>query len=114
MRHDFWDKRFYDVWFTLARSEPPYLVNGLWHQQKFEVEFVPRQYVIVRAAKEIEWLREAFSRTLGLEPSFQYQEASGGKFVMEWRMADREARWQALQGMPTYKNPKRLYAMPEY
>ena len=25
-----------------------------------------------------------------------------------------EARWQALQGMPTYKNPKRLYAMPEY
>jgi hypothetical protein len=67
----------------------------------------PRQYVIIRAAKENEWLLKGFIRVLGMKPHFQYQDKQG-QFITEWRMAGREARWSSMQGVPTYKNPRRL------
>jgi hypothetical protein len=42
-----------------------------------------------------------------MKPHFQYQDRQG-QFVTEWRMAGREARWSSMQGVPTYKNPRRL------
>ena len=112
MRHDFWANGFYNVWLSVSRREAPYLLRGLYNQQPFEVEFEPRKSLIIRSAKDNEWLRTAFTRTLGLLPSFKYQDTTG-RFVIEWRMADREARWQAMQGVPTFKNLRRLYAVAE-
>jgi hypothetical protein len=116
LRHEFWANRFFNVWFTLSHNEPPYQVRGLWNNKPFELEYEPRKYAIVRIPKDsdyADWLRLAFSRSLGLEPHFQYQESSG-KLVYEWRLVDREARWQSIQGVPAYKNLKRLYPEPEY
>jgi hypothetical protein len=47
-----------------------------------------------------------------MKPHFQYQDKQG-QFVSEWRMSGRESRWSSMQGIPTYKNAKRLYAVEE-
>lgn len=113
MRHDFWINGFYNVWFTLTKKEPPYIVRGMYTQQPFEVEFERQKYLIVRANKENEWLRLGFTRTLGMPPHFQYTDTKGNT-VWEWRMVDRDARWQSMQGVPAFKNLKRLYEVIEY
>lgn len=107
MRQDLWSYGFYNIWLTLKRKEAPYLLSGLWGAEKFEIEFEPRHFIIIRLAQENEWLKTAFTRSLGLAPHFSYQEKGG--VVYEWRMAQLESRWQAMQGLPVYKNLKRLY-----
>ena len=69
--------------------------------------------MILRAAKENEWLIKGFARVLGMKPDFQYQDKQG-QYVTEWRMSGREARWSSMQGVPIYKNAKRLYVTEEY
>ncbi len=112
MRHDLWANGFYNIWLTLKKSELPYLISGLWGQDKFDIEFEPRKYFVIRSAKELPWLEKAFTRTLGMGPHFQYQD-KGNQFVLEWRMADREARWQSMQGVPVFKNLRRFDLVPE-
>ncbi len=112
LRHDLWAWGYYNVWLRLIKNDPPYVASGLYGSDKFELEFEPRKYVILRTSKENEWLLKGFTRTLGMKPHFQYQDKQG-QFVIEWRMSGLEARWQAMQGVPTFKNVKRLYAVEE-
>ncbi len=112
LRHELWAGGYYNVWLSVVKPDPPYVVNGLYNNEKFELEFEPHQYVIIRAAKENEWLIKGFTRVLEMKPHFQYQDKQG-QFVTEWRMVGREARWSSMQGVPTYKNPKRLYEVEE-
>jgi hypothetical protein len=112
MRHDLWACGFYNIWLTLKKRESPYLVGGLWGQESFEIEFEPRKFLLIRSATDHAWLKTAFTRVLGMDPHFQYQDKTS-RNVYEWRIADREARWQSMQGMPAYKNLKRLYYVPE-
>lgn len=111
MRQHLWSYGFYNILLTLKQAGSPYALNGLWGTEKFEVEFEPRRYLILRLAQDNEWLKTAFTRALGMGPHFGYQEKSG--YVYEWRMADREGRWQAMQGLPAYKSLKRLYAVAD-
>ncbi|NTU62587.1 MAG: hypothetical protein HGB05_04105 [Chloroflexi bacterium] len=112
LRHDLWAWGYYNVWLRLVRSELPYLASGLYNGEKFELEFEPRQYAIIRAANESEWLIKGFTRALGMKPHFQYQDKQG-QFVTEWRMSGLAARWSSMQGVPVYKNAKRLYVTEE-
>ena len=112
LRHDLWALGNYNAWLRLAKNEPPYIASGLYGPDKFELEFEPRKYVIVRAARENEWLIKGFTRSLGMKPHFQYQDKQG-QFVTEWRMIGLEARWSSMQGVPTYKNARRLYVTEE-
>ena len=112
LRHDMWANGYYNIWLTLAKNEAPYILHGLYGQDKFEVEFEPRQFLMLRTAKENEWLIKAFTRALGMPPHFQYQDKQG-QFVTEWRMVNREARWSSMQGVPTFKNVTRLYEVEE-
>jgi hypothetical protein len=113
MRQDFWMNGFYNVWFTLTKKDSPYILRGMYAQQPFEVELERQKYLVVRASKENEWLRLGFTRTLQMPPHFQYTDTKGN-VVWEWRMAGRDARWQAMQGVPAFKNLKRLYEVIEY
>lgn len=106
MRHDLWAAGFYGIWLRLTRAEAPYQVSGVWKDDRFEIEFEPRRFLTIRSAKENEWLKKAFTRVLGEPPHFQYEDRAG--VVYEWRLAEREARWQSMQGLPAYKNLKRL------
>ena len=111
MRHEFWESHVYGVWFTCTRSEPPYTYRGLWQGHAFEVKMEPRKYLIVRSKEELPWVAEGFKRALRTVPTFKYQEADG-RYVVEWRMDGREARWQSMQGRPAFKNLKRLDMRP--
>jgi hypothetical protein len=111
MRQDLWSYGFYNIWLTLTKKDAPYAASGLWGADRFEIEFEPRKFLIIRLAKENEWLKTAFTRALGMAPHFWYQDKAGQ--VYEWRMADRDGRWQAMQGLPAYKSLKRLYAVAE-
>jgi len=111
MRHDFWEMRVYGVWFTCTRSESPYAYRGLWQGKTFNVDVELRQYLIVRSKDELPWIAEGFKRVLRTVPTFKYQEPDG-RFVVEWRFDGREARWQAMQGKPAFKNLKRLDMRP--
>jgi len=111
MRHEFWEMHVYGVWFTADKKELPYTVRGLWQGKPFEVEMEPRRYLIVRSKDELPWIVEGFKRALRVVPTFKYQEADG-RHVVEWRMDEREARWQAMQGKPAFKNLKRLDMRP--
>jgi hypothetical protein len=82
-------------------------VCGLRGQETFKVEFEPRHFLIIRSIQDNEWLKTVFTRALGLAPHFQYQDKAGGS-LYEWRTADRDGRWQAMQGLPAYKSLKRL------
>jgi len=107
MRHDLWELHVYGVWFTCIAQELPYKYRGLWQGRQFEVELEPRKSVIVRSKEELPWITEGFKRSLRTVPTFKYQEADG-RFAVEWRMDEREARWQAMQGKPAFRNLKRL------
>jgi hypothetical protein len=111
MRHDFWELHVYGVWFTCTRKELPFAYRGLWEGKQFEVEMEPRKYLIVRSKEELPWIVEGFKRALRTVATFKYQEPDG-RFVVEWRMVGREARWQAMQGKPTFKSLKRLDMRP--
>jgi hypothetical protein len=111
MRHDFWEQHVYGVWFTCTRHENPYTYRGLWQGKQFEVEVVPRQYLIVRSQEDLAWIVEGFKRVLCSVPTFKYQEPDG-RYAAEWRMTERETRWQAMQGKPAFKNLKRLDMRP--
>ena len=111
MRQELWELHVYGVWFTCTRKELPYQFRGVWQNKLFEVEMAPRQYLIVRAKEELPWIGEGFKRAMRTVPSFKYQEPDGS-YVTEWRMDGREARWQAMQGKPAFKNLKRLDMRP--
>ncbi len=113
LRQDFWAQGFNNVYFTLTKKEPPYILRGAYAGQPIEVEFEPQKYVVVKSSKDIDWLRIAFTRSLAMPPHFQYNDTKGNT-IWEWRMADRDTRWQAMQGVPAYKNLKRLYEVIEY
>ena len=61
MRQNLWSYGFYNIWLTLTKKEPPYVLSGLWGTDKFEIEFEPRKFLIIRLAKDNEWLKTAFT-----------------------------------------------------
>ena len=111
MRQELWELHVYGVWLTCTQKELPYKFRGVWQNKLFEVEMAPRQYLIVRVKEELPWIGEGFKRAMRTVPSFKYQEPDGS-YVAEWRMDGREARWQAMQGKPAFKNLKRLDMRP--
>jgi len=111
MRHEFWEFHVYGVWFTCTQPELPYKYRGLWEGKEFEVEMEPRKYLIVRSKDELPWIIEGFKRALRVVATFRYQDKDG-RYVYEWRPADREERWQSMQGKPAFKNLKRLDLRP--
>jgi len=107
MRHEMWEFHVYGVWFTCVDKDLPFKYRGLWQGKQFEVEMASRQYLIVRAKEDLPWIVEGFKRSLRSVPTFKYQE-SDGRFAVEWRMDERETRWQSMQGKPAFKNLRRL------
>ncbi|HXF68587.1 MAG TPA: hypothetical protein VNK89_02170 [Thermoflexus sp.] len=110
LRQSLWFVRLQEAWVSPVdpvQKEPPYRYRGYWRERTFEIEFEPRRYVILRAAEDLPRVVEALQRSLGVGPVFSYLDEEG-KVVYEWRWGDREARWQELQGIPSYQRLRRL------
>lgn len=104
----FWAARLPQVRFDCVRAEPPFLCRGTWRTLPFEMEWQPRQWLIIRAPQDLpEDMLLGFSRVLGFKPAFRYEDPQG-RMVYEWHLDGGKARWSAIQGVPIYKRPERL------
>lgn len=104
----FWQARLTQVIFDCVRAEPPFLCLGMWRGQPFEVEWEPKKWLIVRSPQNLpDDLIAGFSRVLGFKPAFRYQDPAG-RMTYEWHLDGGQARWQAIQGVPSYRQPQRL------
>jgi hypothetical protein len=84
------------MWFTCVKDQPPYVCDGLWNGQPFEVEWQPMDYVLLRAKEPPKDLRAAFERVLGHRALAAYKDGQG-QVVVEWRVQNPQARFEELQ-----------------
>ncbi len=102
VRLTFWAAGFGDAYFTCTQPEPPYKCSGLWQSSEpFEVEWMPKDFFILRMKEPRQDALDAFERVLGHKALAAYRNGGGG-VVVEWRVNDQEARYAELQqaGVP--------------
>jgi len=107
VRTNFWDARFGGLWLETVRAEPPILMTGHYQGSKIELEWEPGKWCLLRTQPESSSLATGVANILGFKPAFKYEDA-GGNTVWEWRVGDRAARWQAIQGRPEFGKLERL------
>ncbi len=97
VRLAFWAAGFGDTYFTCTQAEPPIRCTGLWHSaEPIEIEWVPRVYMLLRMKEPNQDVLDAFERVLGHRALAAYRDSSG-QVLVEWRVADGEARYTELQ-----------------
>lgn len=84
LRQDFWRSGPSTLWVDAVQTTPPYKAVGYWHDLTFEIEWVPRDYVILRANRADKEILRATTLQLGFKPARQGEE--GGQYVTEWRL----------------------------
>jgi hypothetical protein len=88
LRQDYWRSGPATMWIDAVQVTKPYKAVGYWHDVNFELEWSPREYVLLRASRKEEELIRATTLQLGFRPSRQYEE--GGKYLIEWRLRGSE------------------------
>ena len=104
-----WAERVNGAYLRCVRAEAPFRAEGWWKGKRIAVEWEPGRWLTLRCEGEAPAVAEALRYALKFAPTLRYED-SDGWVVTEWH-ADpkaREARWQAVQGHPAYKNPRRL------
>lgn len=94
IRQSFWRYGLGTAWFKATRASAPYAAEARWNDLRFSFEWVPQQYLILRLPHAEKTVENAFSLVLGFKPLFRYSD--GDDNVVEWRVADRAARWNEL------------------
>ena len=107
LQQEFWWQRLYETYVACVRAERPHLLRGYWKGHVFDLELEPRKSLICRSDAELPWVHKTLTRSLRCKPAFRYQDGED-RYVLEWWVEGREARWQAMQGKPEFKNLARL------
>lgn len=107
VRRSFWFRGFGMAWFDATKAIPPYTGQLEWLGQIMELEWEPRQYVILRLSKDDPLAVEGLSSLLGFKPAFRYQDAQG-RAVVEWRKVGLAARQAELAAMTGVQNVLRI------
>jgi len=101
IRTSLWDARFGDIWLETARSEAPYLMRGTLQNTDVELEWMPKQWCILRTKPAHSLLYGGVKNILGFDAVFKY-ETPNGFTAWEWRLGNAKERWQAIQGKPEF------------
>ena len=107
LQQEFWMHRSYETHVTCVRAELPYVFRGYWKGHAFELELDPGKSLVCRSDAELPWVVETLTRSLRCGPAFRYQD-SEDRYVLEWWTEGHQARWQAMQGQPNFRNLVRL------
>lgn len=120
VRTSFWDARYGGIWLDCVRPEPPIQMTGWWNgvraespitpgdrECRVELEWEPGKWLALRTKPAAPQLVDAVSNLLGFKPALTYEDADG-RAVWEWHTDGGAARWQAIQGIPAYRRPRRL------
>lgn len=94
LRQSFWRYGLGTAWFTATRAESPYAAEFRWSNAVYRMEWIPREYVLLRMPRDEKAVIDAFCVVLGFKPIFRYTD--GDDTVIEWRRVDRAARWNHL------------------
>ncbi len=95
LRLALWSAGFGQMWITCTKADAPYECGGLWQGASFQIEWEPRQYVMLKTKEPNQKLLEAFERLLKHRALAAYQNADG--VVVEWRAQDATARFTQLE-----------------
>lgn len=95
LRLAFWKAGFGRMWFSCVKDQPPYECAGQWGDIKFNLEWQPGSYVLLKMSQAEESLLKAFESVLKHKPLAAYQNG-GGSIVVEWRVSGADARFQEL------------------
>lgn len=97
VRLSFWAAGFGDMWVTCVETEPPYKCQGLWRSaESLDLEWSPKQYLLVKMKQPNRDALGAFERVLGHKALAAYRD-EGGDVVVEWRVQDPDTRYADLE-----------------
>lgn len=82
LRQDLWRSGPATTWVDVIQTQLPCKAVGYWHDVNFELEWIPLDYVTLRANKYEKDFVRAISLQLGFRPFAEREE--GGKSVVEW------------------------------
>jgi hypothetical protein len=108
VRTTFWDARVGNIWLDVVRAESPHLMRGHNRGADVEMEWEAGRWLYLRTRPGQPELVRRVSFILGFKPALSYEGADGWS-VWEWHTDGGDRRWQAIQGVPAYGHPVRLY-----
>jgi hypothetical protein len=83
LRQDYWRNGPSQLWVEAVQTTAPYKAVGYWHDLSFELEWVPREYVLLRSNRRDDELIRVTTLQLGFKPLRVGEEE--GRYVVEWR-----------------------------
>jgi len=107
VRRSFWFRGFGMAWFDATKADPPYVGQLEWRDQLMELEWEPRQFVILRLPQDDPAVVDGLTSLLGFKPAFRYQNAQGHT-VVEWRKVGLAQRQQELAATTDVRNITRV------
>lgn len=106
----FWQARAVNTYWKVVRDEPPYVAHGYQGEEIVELEWVPREWLTLRAPADAETdrLAEVISKRILATPATFSYVTHDGRHVYEWHRGDAAKRWNELQGRYEVSQLKRL------
>ncbi|HLY27122.1 MAG TPA: hypothetical protein VKQ72_12330 [Aggregatilineales bacterium] len=107
VNQNLWATRFGSIYLDCVRAEPPFRMEGVWHDITVSIEWKPNAWFTLRSSKEDRTLIGGFVQVLGFAPALSYNDENG-VFIVEWwrNEADKAKRLQEMMGHPIYTNLK--------
>lgn len=105
VNHTLWANRFGNIYLDCVRAEPPFRMEGKWHDNTIVIEWQPNAWFKLYADRDEKGLVPGFAQALQLIPAFSYNDQEG-KFVVEWWRQDAEKKYEEIKGHPSYTNIK--------
>ncbi len=108
VNHTFWANRIYALYLDCTNAEPPFRMEGVWHDLPVTVEWVPNQYftLTTQPGELADMLIVGVKEVLGFKPAISYVDPSG-QLTVEWLVGDAAERVQEIQGNPNYSQIRR-------
>lgn len=102
-----WATRFGSIYLDCVRAEPPFKMEGKWNGIDLSIEWLPKQWFVLRSSKEDKTLITGFAQVLQFLPLLTFTQEDG-TVVTEWQRVPENAsrRLQDVQAHSTYYNVK--------
>ena len=107
VRTTFWDARVGGIWLDVVQAESPYRMRGRYRGAQVELEWEAARWLRLRLKPAQPDLVKYLSFILGFRPALQFEDGDGWT-ATEWHTDGGNGRWQAIQGVPSYRNPVHL------
>ena len=105
----FWQARLVEVYWRCVKADAPFKAEGYLGDQLLEMEWVPGQWLSLRAPAGLDMksLIQTFNRVLARKATLSYGDPHGAQ-IIEWHLDGGKSRWQEIQGKAGFVKPRRL------